>query len=76
MKTQSHLEVGGGQTLYLRGQKGRQIPHECLLKMRNKNFCEALIGVLLWTLTRDLAMMDHVLGASFTKFGWAHFCGF
>ena len=35
-----------------------------------------MIDALLWTLTRDLAMMDDALDASFTNFKLAHFCGF
>ena len=31
---------------------------------------------LLWTLARDLAMMDDALDASFTKFEFVDFCGF
>ena len=35
-----------------------------------------MIGALLWTLTRDLAMMDDVQDAFFQHFELVDFCGF
>ena len=61
---------GGG------GRKSRHLSTFLEVKKPSKKFCETSTGVLLWTLTRNLAMKDRALGAFFTKFRLADFCDF